>query len=296
MAERQEALAQALLEEPSVESVSSFIGVDGVNTTLNSGRLLISLVPKGERSLDAAGLIRRLQPRLARIPGITVYMQPVQDLTIDARVSRTLYALSAEDPDMSELSVWVKKLVARMQSLAHLADVASDLQDQGLATYVEIDRDAAGRLGVTPAAIDNALYDAFGQRLVSTIFTQSNIYRVVLELRPEDRQGPGPLAGLYVAAVNGNEIPLASVARISQGTSPLAINHLGQFPAATISFNLAPGASLGGPVSAIKAAQDELGILASVQLSFQGSARRYQCKAMRPLWLMLVTVMTSSIC
>ncbi|TLZ23455.1 MAG: MdtB/MuxB family multidrug efflux RND transporter permease subunit [Gammaproteobacteria bacterium] len=292
MAQRQEALAQALLEDPSVENVSSFIGVDGVNTTLNSGRLLISLVPKGERSLDASGVIRRLQPRLALVPGITVYMQPVQDLTIDARVSRTLYALSAEDPDMNELSVWVKKLVARMQSLPQLADVASDLQDQGLETYVEIDRDAAARFGVTPAAIDNALYDAFGQRLVSTIFTQSNVYRVVLELRPSAAQGSGPLAGLYVAAVNGNEIPLTSVARVSQGTSPLAINHLGQFPAATISFNVAPGASLGSAVSAIKAVQDELGIPASVQLSFQGAALAFQGTLTSTLWLILAAIVT----
>jgi len=292
MAQRQEALAQALLEDPSVENVSSFIGVDGVNTTLNSGRLLISLVPKGERSLDASGVIRRLQPRLALVPGITVYMQPVQDLTIDARVSRTLYALSAEDPDMNELSVWVKKLVARMQPLPQLADVASDLQDQGLETYVEIDRDAAARFGVTPAAIDNALYDAFGQRLVSTIFTQSNVYRVVLELRPSAAQGSGPLAGLYVAAVNGNEIPLTSVARVSQGTSPLAINHLGQFPAATISFNVAPGASLGSAVSAIKAVQDELGIPASVQLSFQGAALAFQGTLTSTLWLILAAIVT----
>ena len=292
MAERQQALAQALLKDPAVQNVSSFIGVDGVNTTLNSGRLLISLVPKSERSLDASGVIRRLQPQLAAVGGITVYMQPVQDLTIDARVSRTLYALSAEDPDMSELAVWVKRLVARMQALPQLADVASDLQDQGLATYVEIDRDAAGRLGVTPAAIDNALYDAFGQRLVSTIFTQSNTYRVVLELKPEDQQGPGPLAGLYVAAVNGNEIPLASVARISQGTSPLAINHLGQFPAATISFNLAPRASLGGAVSAIKAVQQELEIPASVQLSFQGAALAFQGTLSSTVWLILAAIVT----
>src|SRR6202158_975473 len=185
MARRQGALAQVLLKDPAVESVSSFIGVDGVNTTLNSGRLLINLVPKSARSLDASGVIRRLQPQLASVEGITVYMQPVQDLTIDARVSRTLYALSAEDPDMNELAVWVKKLVARLQSLPQLADVASDLQDEGLQTYVEIDRDAAGRLGVTPAAIDNALYHAFGQRLISTIFTQTSQYRVVLEVKPE---------------------------------------------------------------------------------------------------------------
>src|SRR5947207_9828624 len=193
---------------------------------------------------------------------------------------------------MSELSVWVKKLVARMQPLPQLADVASDLQDQGLETYVEIDRDAAARLGVTPAAIDNALYDAFGQRLVSTIFTQSNVYRVVLELKPGAAQGPGPLAGLYVAAVNGNEIPLASLARVSQRTSPLAINHLGQFPAATISFNVAPGASLGSAVSAIKAVQDELGIPASVQLSFQGAALAFQGTLTSTLWLILAAIVT----
>src|SRR5260370_4187150 len=283
MAQRQEALAQVLLKDRAVESVSAFIGVDGVNTTLNSGRLLINLVPKGNRSLDATGVIRRLQPQLASLDGITVYMQPVQDLTIDARVSRTLYALSAEDPDIKELSVWVKKLVARLQTLPQLADVASDLQDEGLQTYVQIDRDAAGRLGVTPAAIDNALYDAFGQRLVSKIFTSSNIYRVALELKAQDEQGPGPLAGLYVAAVNGNEIPLASVARISEGTTPLAINHLGQFPAATISFNLAPGASLGPAVSAIKAAQQELQIPASVQMSFHPPALPFHAPLASPL-------------
>jgi len=292
MAQRQEALARVLLQDPAVESVSSFIGVDGVNTTLNSGRLLINMVPKSARSLDAAGVIRRLQPPLAGVDGITVYMQPVQDLTIDARVSRTLYALSAEDPDMNELAVWVKKLVARLKTLPQLADVASDLQDEGLQTYVEIDRDAAGRLGVTPAAIDNALYDAFGQRLVSTIFTQSNIYRVVLELKPGDPQGPGPLAGLYVAAVNGNEIPLASVARIREGTAPLAINHLGQFPAATVSFNLAPGASLGEAVSAIKAAQQQLQIPASVQMSFQGAALAFQGTLGSTLWLILAAIVT----
>jgi len=292
MAQRQEALAQVLLQDPAVESVSSFIGVDGVNTTPNSGRLLINMVPKSARRLDAAGVIRRLQPPLAGVDGITVYMQPVQDLTIDARVSRTLYALSAEDPDMNELAVWVKKLVARLKTLPQLADVASDLQDEGLQTYVEIDRDAAGRLGVTPAAIDNALYDAFGQRLVSTIFTQSNIYRVVLELKPGDQQGPGPLAGLYVAAVNGNEIPLASVARIRQGTAPLAINHLGQFPAATVSFNLAPGASLGEAVSAIKAAQQQLQIPASVQMSFQGAALAFQGTLGSTLWLILAAIVT----
>ncbi len=292
MAQRQQALARALLKDPAVASISSFIGVDGVNTTLNNGRLLINLVPKSERSLDATGVIRRLQGALTVVDGITVYLQPVQDLTLDARVSRTLYALSVEDPDIQELGVWVKKLVARLKMLPALADVASDFQDEGLETFVTIDRDAAGRLGVTPAAIDNALYDAFGQRLVSTIFTQSNLYRVVLELKPGEAQGPGPLAGLYVAAVNGNEIPRASVAKISTGTAPLAINHLGQFPAATISFNVAPGASLSAAVGAIRAAEQELQVPGSVQLSFQGAALAFQGTLVSTLWLILAAIVT----
>ncbi|MBV8784691.1 MAG: MdtB/MuxB family multidrug efflux RND transporter permease subunit [Gammaproteobacteria bacterium] len=292
MGERQQALAEVLLKDPAVQSVSSFIGVDGVNTTLNSGRLMIQLVPKRSRSLDASGVIRRLQPRLAAVSGITAYLQPVQDLTIDARVSRTLYALSIEDPNPTELATWVPKLVSSLARLPQLADVASDLQNEGLQTYVEIDRDAAGRLGVTPAAIDNALYDAFGQRLVSTIFTQSNLYRVVLELRPEERQGPDVLAGLYVAAVNGSEIPLASVARISERTAPLLINHLGQFPAATISFNLAPGAALGDALNAIRAEQARLKPPASVQMSFQGAALAFQGTLGSTLWLILAAIVT----
>ncbi|MBV9344857.1 MAG: efflux RND transporter permease subunit, partial [Gammaproteobacteria bacterium] len=292
MAARQEALAEVLLQDPDVQSVSSFIGVDGVNTTLNSGRLMISLVPKRSRSLDASGVIRALQPRLNSVGGITAYLQPVQDLTIDARVSRTLYAMSLEDPNPNELAAWVPRLVERLARLPQLADVASDLENEGLQTYVEIDRDAAGRLGVTPAAIDNALYDAFGQRLVSTIFTQSNIYRVVLELRPEAQQGPASLAGLYVAAVNGNEIPLASVARIRESTAPLVVNHLGQFPAATISFNLAPGAALGDALTAIRAAQAQLAPPASIQVSFQGAALAFQGTLGSTLWLILAAIVT----
>jgi multidrug efflux pump len=292
MADRQRALAEVLLKDPAVQSVSSFIGVDGVNTTLNSGRMMINLVPKSDRDLDASGVIRRLQPELAKVSGITMYMQPVQDLTIDARVSRTQFQLSAEDPDMNELSTWVRKLVSRMQQLPQLADVASDLQDEGLQAYVEIDRDAAGRLGVTPQAIDNALYDAFGQRLVSTIFTQSNLYRVVLELNPDEQQSPRMLENLYVAAVNGNEIPLASVAHVAERTTPLAISHLGQFPAATISFNLAPGAALGEAVAAIRQAQQDLRIPASVQTSFQGAALAFQASLTNTLWLILAALAT----
>ncbi|MBS0366420.1 MAG: MdtB/MuxB family multidrug efflux RND transporter permease subunit [Proteobacteria bacterium] len=292
MAQRQAALARVLLEDPAVASVSSFIGVDGVNTTLNSGRLQINLVPRSQRSVDATGVIRRLQGPLAGVKGIQLYMQPVQDLTIDASVSRTLYQLSVVDTNATELSLWVGKLVAGMRRLPQLADVASDLQDQGLATYVTIDRDAAGRLGVTAAQIDNALYDAFGQRLISTIFTQSNIYRVVLELTPQAQQGPGPLAGLYIAQANGVPIPLASVARISERPTALAVNHLGQFPAATISFNLRPAASLGDAVTAIHALQAELHPPASLQTSFQGAALAFQGTLTSTLWLILAAIVT----
>jgi multidrug efflux pump len=292
MAERQRGLAEVMLKDPAVRSISSFIGVDGVNTTLNSGRLLVNLAPKNERDVDASGVIRRLQPQLARVSGITTYLQPVQDLTIDARVSRTQYALSAEDPDANELSLWVNRLVARLQALPQLADVASDLQDNGLQTYVDIDRDAAGRLGVTPAAIDNALYDAYGQRLVSTIFTQSNLYRVVLELKPQEQQSLRRLEDLYIATVNGSSIPLASVAHVSEDTAPLVVNRLGQFPAATISFNLASGASLGPAVAAIRVAQQELRIPASVQTSFQGAALAFQASLTNTLWLILAALAT----
>jgi multidrug efflux pump len=292
MAQKQSELARVLLQDPAVDTISSYIGVDGTNTTLNSGRMLINLVDKSKRDVDAVGLIRRLQPRLARVTGITMYMQPVQDLTIDARVSRTQYQLSAEDPNTAELSIQVGRLVARLENEPRLADVASDLQDRGLEVYVNIDRDAAGRLGVTPAAIDNALYDAYGQRLISTIFTQSNLYRVVLEVRPGDQQSPGRIQDLYVATVNGNRIPLASVARVSERVSPLVVNHIGQFPAATISFNLAPGASLGDAVDAIRNAEKELRLPASLETSFQGAAQSFQASLANTLWLILAAVVT----
>ncbi len=292
MSQRQSALARVLLQDPAVDSISSYIGVDGTNTTLNSGRMLINLVAKGSRNVDALGAIRRLEPKIAAVQGITMYLQPVQDLTIDARVSRTQYQLSAVDPNPVELSTWTGRLVARLQGDPQLADVASDLEDQGLEIYVDIDRDAAGRLGVTAAAIDNALYDAYGQRLVSTIFTQSNLYRVILEVRPRDQEGPEKIRDLYVAAVNGNKIPLSSVAKVSERISPLVINHIEQFPAATISFNLAPGASLGNAVSAIRDAEKAIGLPASVETSFQGAALAFQASLTNTLWLILAAIVT----
>ena len=324
MAERQQALAKVVLEDPAVESLTSFIGVDGTNATLNSGRMLINLKPLGERGIKASDIIRRLQPRLAEVSGIQLYMQPVQDLTIEDRVSRTQYQFSVEDADIAELSTWVPKLVDRLRQLPQVADVASDLQDQGLQAYVEIDRSAAGRLGITPAAIDNALYNAFGQRLISTIFTQSNQYRVVLEVAPDFRKGMAALDDVYIPVGSSSSAlrapprlpaaPLQGIQRAaparpaavrrrlrcgcpaSHGSSArptaLAINHLGQFPSATISFNLAPGASLGNAVDAIRAAEAEIGLPASMQTSFQGAALAFQASLDNTLLLILAAIVT----
>ncbi|MGB0126641.1 MAG: efflux RND transporter permease subunit, partial [Rhodocyclaceae bacterium] len=296
MAQRQRQLARAVLEDPAVESLSSFIGVDGTNATLNSGRMLINLKPLSDRDASAMEVIRRLQPRLAEVPGITLYMQPVQDLTIEDRVSRTQYQFTLENADPAELTIWAPRLVERLRQFPELADVASDLQDQGLQAYVEIDRDSAARLGVTTAAIDNALYNAFGQRLVSTIFTQSNQYRVVLEVGPEFQRGPGALEDIYVpAALPGQaaqQVRLSTVARIVERTAPLAIHHLGQFPATTISFNLAPGAALGGAVEAIRGAEAGLGLPASFQTRFQGAALAFQGSLDNTLLLILAAIVT----
>ncbi|HTG19525.1 MAG TPA: efflux RND transporter permease subunit [Reyranella sp.] len=325
MSERQQALARVVLEDPAVESLSSFIGVDGINTTLNSGRILINLKPLNQRNgVRAIEVIRRLQPKLAAVEGITLYMQPVQDLTIEDRVSRTQYQFSVVDANPEELSVWVPKLVERLQRVPQLADVASDLQEQGLQAYVEIDRDTASRLGITPGAVDNALYNAFGQRLISTIFTQANQYRVVLEVKPEFQKGPAALDDIYVGtaptvqtstitpvgqpsavttqtaslqqASGGSSVPqqvrLSSIARVIEKPTSLVINHLAQFPAATISFNLAPNVSLGDAVKAIRAAEKEIGLPLSVQTSFQGAALAFQGSLNNTLLLILAAIVT----
>ncbi|MBB5391085.1 MULTISPECIES: MdtB/MuxB family multidrug efflux RND transporter permease subunit [unclassified Herbaspirillum] len=293
MGEKQQALAKVVLEDPAVESLSSFIGVDGTNATLNSGRMLINLKPHGERDVSAADVIRRLQPTLARqVPGVTLYMQPVQDLTIEDSVSRTQYQFTLEDADPDTLSAWVPKLIGRLQQAPELADVATNLQDKGLQAYVEIDRDAASRLGITTAAIDNALYNAFGQRLISTIYTQSNQYRVVMEVKPEFQLGPSALGSIYLVTSSGNQVPLSSIATVTERTAPLVVNHIGQFPAATISFNLAPGASLGEAVKAIKAAEAEIGMPDSTVTNFQGAALAFQASLSNTLWLILAAVVT----
>jgi multidrug efflux pump len=296
MAERQQALAAVVLEDPAVASLTSFIGVDGTNATLNSGRMLINLKPRGERGASASDIIRRLQPKLAQVEGIALYMQPVQDLTIEARVSRTQYQFTVESVDAGELGIAVHRLVDRLKQLPQLSDVASDLQDGGLQAYVEFDRATASRLGITPAVIDSALYNAFGQRLVSTIFTQSNQYRVVLEVQPEFQRGLAALENIYVpSTVPGQptqQVRLSTIAKVVEKAAPLSINHIGQFPAATISFNLAPGASLGDAVKAIEAAKQALALPDSVQINFQGAALAFRGSLDNELWLILAAIVT----
>jgi multidrug efflux pump len=247
MAERQSALAAEILRNPNVQSLTSFIGVDGTNVTLNSGRMLINLKPASERSENASSVIREITASVADVPGISLYMQPVQDLTIDSTVSPTQYQFMLTDPNPDEFSAWVPKLVERLKTAPELADVATDLQESGRSVYVEIDRASAARFGITPATVDNALYDAFGQRIVSTIFTQSNQYRVILEVEPQMQHYIDALKGIYLPSsiASSGQVPLAAVATFSERPAPLLVTHLGQFPATTVSFNLAPGASRG---------------------------------------------------
>jgi len=290
MAERQQALAKIVLEDPAVESLSSFIGIDGTNATLNSGRILVNLWPLAKRGVSASEVIRRLQPKLAAVEGITLYMQPVQDLAIEDRVSRTQYQYTLEDPDSRELGLWSQKLVERLRASPVLRDVATDQQDLGLRAALTIDRATASRLGITPQMIDDTLYDAFGQRQVSTMFTELNQYRVILEVKPEFQQGPAALEHIYVQTPTGQQAPLSTFTQVAEGSAPLAINHQAQFPAVTISFNLAPGASLGDAVKTIEAATQEIGLPPSIQAGFQGAAQAFRASLSNELLLILAAV------
>ena len=292
MAERQRAAARVILEEPDVIGLSSFIGVDGSNQTLNSGRMLITLAPHDDRARTASEVIASLRSRLAAVPGITLYLQPVQDLTIEDRVSRTQFQFILEDPDSDRLSEWVPKLIERLRSSPALLDVASDLQDRGLQAFLDIDRDAASRLGVSVSAIDDALYDAFGQRLISTIYTQANQYRVVLEAAPRYQFGPESLGLIHVATGDGQQVPLSAIARVEERHTRLVINHAGQFPAVTMSFNLAPGRSLGEAVEAIETAEREIGMPPSIQTHFQGAAEAFRASLDSTLLLILAAIVT----
>ncbi|MGC2200329.1 MAG: MdtB/MuxB family multidrug efflux RND transporter permease subunit [Stellaceae bacterium] len=294
MAQRQQALAAAVLQDPDVVSLSSFIGVDGTNTTLNTGRLLINLKPRDQRRASASDVIRRLERETQDVAGISLYMQPVQDLTIDATVSRSQYQFVLEDANPSEFSTWVPKLLERLQQLPQLDDISSNYAENGLSAYILIDRPTAARFGITPATVDNALYDSFGQRIVSTIFTQSNQYRVILEADPELQRSLGSLNQLYLpssTATNG-QVPLSAIAHVEQQTAPLQINHLGQFPSTTVSFNLAPGASLGEAVDAIKQAEREIGLPASMITVFQGAALAFQAALGNELVLIIAAIVT----
>jgi multidrug efflux pump len=293
MSDRQQALAAVILKDSDVESLSSFIGVDGTNMTPNAGRIQINLKPVEQRNSSASDVIRRLQPELAQVAGITLFMQPVQDLTVEDRVSRTQYQYSIEDADGNELAQWAPKLVAKLQSLPQLRDVATDQQDKGLEANLVIDRDTASRLGILPQAIDDTLYDAFGQRQVSTMFTQLNQYHVVLQVDPQFAQNPDALKVIYVKSSNGTQVPLSAFTRFQQKTAALAVNHQGQFPVVTLSFDTAPNVSLGDAVDAINAAKREIGVPISINASFQGTAQAFQAAlAGEPLLILaaLVTV------
>ena len=292
MSERQQALAAKILEDPAVSSLSSFIGIDGTNATLNSGRMLINLKPHDERRDSALQIIERLRASATEVTGITLYLQPVQELTIEDRVSRTQFQFTLTCPNEDLLQEWVGKMVARLQQLPQLSDVASDLQNRGLQAFLEIDRDAASRLGVTIADIDETLYNAFGQRQISTLFTQASQYRVVIEADPRLSAGPEALGTVFVRTRSGKPVPLSSIARVSERPTTLLINHVGQFPAVTISFNLGPKASLGQAVAAIERTRQELDLPEAIEMRFQGAAHAFRASLSSTLFLVLAAVVT----
>ncbi len=293
MSTRQRSLAEAILGDPDVENLTSFVGVDGTNPTLNSGRMLINLKPRGSRTATASDIIRRLQRDTAAVQGISLYMQPAQDLTIDSTVSRTQYQFVLESVRPEDFDVWVPRLVDRLQKVPEIVDVTSDLQSKGLSIFIKIDRDAAARFGITAATVDNVLYDAFGQRIVSTVYTQSNQYRVIYEVDPSMAGSLDSLANLYLpGSAGGKQVPLSSIASFEERPAPLRLDRRGQFPATTISFNLAPGAALGHAVDAIVAAQSEIEMPRSITTHFQGAALAFQKSLNSQLLLILAAIVT----
>ncbi len=272
----QRSLADVILQDPDVVNVASFIGSDGTNPTTNSGRLSITLKPREKRAASADDIIRRLKPRLAQVPGIDAYLQAVQDLQIDSRVGRTQFQYTVEDADPKELAAWAPQMLAKMRTLPELLEVASDQQSTGLQMSITIDRDTASRLGITPQLIDDTLYDAFGQRQISTIFTQLNLYRVILEVKPEFQDRPEALGQIYVRSQSGEQVPLSAFVKLAHTNAPLAISHQGQFPAVTLSFNVADGVALGQAVDAIHAAEVAVGLPPGVHASFQGTAQAFK--------------------
>ncbi|HSY26697.1 MAG TPA: MdtB/MuxB family multidrug efflux RND transporter permease subunit [Burkholderiaceae bacterium] len=301
MQDRQQALNKVILQDPAVESISSFIGIDGVNTTLNSGRIQINLKPEDQRKDNAQEVINRLQEKVKQVEGISLFMQAVQDLTIETRVSRTQYQFTVEDADAKMVSLYTPKLVERLSHVPQLRDVASDLQDKGLQAMLTIDRPTAGRLGITPYGLDMTLYSAFGQRQVSTVYTQTNQYRVILEVDPKFQKGPKTLGDIYIAAVPSGpatttvgapQVALGTITKMTEESTPLIVSHIGQFPASTISFNLAPGVSLGEAVKAIDEAAKEVNLPASTQINYQGAALAFQQSLSNTLLLILAAIIT----
>ncbi|MHC5178289.1 MdtB/MuxB family multidrug efflux RND transporter permease subunit [Serratia rhizosphaerae] len=290
MAERQQQVAAQILKDPAVESLTSFVGIDGSNATLNSGRLQINLKPLSERSERIPAIISRLQQQTANIPGVKLYLQPVQDLTIDTQVSRTQYQVTLQAMSLDELSLWVPQLMNELKQAPQLADVTSDWLDRGLVAYVNVDRDSATRLGVSMSDVDNALYNAFGQRLISTIYTQANQYRVVLEHDVSQTPGLAALDDIRLAGSDGAMVPLRSIAKVEERFGPLSINHLDQFPSATVSFNVNDGYSLGEAVDAITQAEERLNLPKDISTRFQGATLAFQAALGSTLWLILAAV------
>jgi multidrug efflux pump len=292
MAERQEALAREILKDPDVTSLSSFIGVDGTNTTLNSGRVLINLVPKSARSKDVSTVVREIDAIAKKVTGISLYLQPVQDLTVDSTVSRAQYQFVLGSASNTTLDSWVPRLVNRLSQLPALEHVSTNYLDNGLSANIVVDRDTAARFGITAATIDNALYDAFGQRIISTIFTQSNQYRVILEASPTLQASVASLHSIYLPSSAQGQVPLDAIAKINVQPAPLERDHLGQFPAAMISFDVAPGYSLGASVDAITAAESQMNLPDSVTTTFQGAALAFQSSLGNELLLILAAIIT----
>ena len=290
MAQRQEQVSDIILKDPAVESLSSFVGVDGTNPALNSARLQINLKPLADRDDRVQKVIRRLQHSIDRVPGIALYLQPTQDLTIDTTVSRTQYQFSLQANSLDALSEWVPQLMAKLQTLPQLEDVSSDWQDKGLSAYVHVDRDSASRLGISMSDVDNALYNAFGQRLISTIYTQSNQYRVVLEHDISDTPGLSALDNIRITSSSGGVVPLNTIAKVEERFAPLSINHLDQFPVTTISFNVAQDSSLGDAVQAITDAEKTLNLPTDIRTEFQGSSLAFQAALGSTVWLVLAAV------
>jgi multidrug efflux pump subunit AcrB len=290
MVERQHLISEIVEKDPDVAQVASFVGAGTVNSTVNSGRLYINLKPRDERKASAAEIIDRLREATKDVEGISLYMQAAQDVQIDSRVSRTQYQYTLQDADSGELGQWAPKLLAKINSLPDLADVATDQQTGGLQLYIDVDRSLASRLNILPATIDGTLYDAFGQRQVSIIFTQLNQYRVILEAQPDFQLTPSALTKIYVKSTTGQMVPLSAIAKLTTVTAPLAINHEGQFPAITLSFNLSPGSSLGAAVTAIQEAQKEIGMPQTVTTTFSGSAAEFRSSLASEPYLLLAAI------